>query len=129
VTKVGVVGRRGLAYVAGLRSCEGVQVCTLCDLDVSAETLGRESGVDEFTVDFERMLDQVDAVVIATPMHVHASQALAALGQGKAVLSEVTAAVSVEECQALSEAGGTYFFAENYCYFRQNLIAREIAAR
>lgn len=124
-----MVGRRGLAYVAGLRSCEGVQVSTLCDLDASAETLGRDSGVEEFTVDFERMLDQVDAVVIATPMHLHAPQTLAALGQGKAVLSEVTAAVTVDECLALSQAGGIYFFAENYCYFRQNLIAREIAAR
>ena len=52
------------------------------------------------------MLDRsdVDAVVIGTPMQLHASQAVAALERGVHVLSEVTAGVSLEECEALVRA-------------------------
>jgi len=64
-------------------------------------------------------------------MQFHASQSIAALGAGKHVLSEVTAAVSEDECKELlltaRSSSGKYFFAENYCYFEQNLVALELA--
>lgn len=78
---------------------------------------------------WDAVLDSCDAVCIGTPMHLHASQAIQALDAGKHVLSEVTAAVTLEECQALQKAVTkdlVYFFAENYCYFEQNLIALEL---
>jgi predicted dehydrogenase len=50
------------------------------------------------------MLDKskIDAVVIGTPMHLHASQSIEALKRNIHVLSEVTAGVSIDECKALA---------------------------
>ena len=81
------------------------------------------------------MLDRsdVDAVVIGTPMQFHASQAVAALERGVHVLSEVTAGVSLEECEALvracRESSATYMMAENYTYRRPNQIVKEMVRR
>ena len=79
------------------------------------------------------MLEVVDIVVVATPMPLHAPQSIQALQAGKHVLSEVTAAVSLEECwrllQAAQASGTTYMMAENYCYFRENVLIREMARK
>src|SRR5262249_35394387 len=82
--------------------------------------------------DFDAMLEaDLDAVVIATPMHLHVPQSVAALQKGKHVLSEVTAAVSLEECprlvQAVHECGRTYMMAENYCYTKANVLIQHLA--
>jgi predicted dehydrogenase len=73
----------------------------------------------------------LDVVVIGTPMHFHAPQAIAALERGIHVLSEVTAGVSVEECQALVAAAkrsrATYMMAENYTYTRPNVLVKALA--
>jgi predicted dehydrogenase len=82
---------------------------------------------------FTDMLDAVDAVVIATPMQLHAPQAITALMAGKHVLSEVTAAVSLSECwqilDAVKASGKTYMLSENYCYTRDNVLVREMARK
>ena len=48
------------------------------------------------------------------------------------ILSEVTAAVSIDECWQLLDAvkasGRTYMLAENYCYMQENVLVREMAA-
>lgn len=104
-------------------------MAALCELDASAQEEANKYGIAKFYTDLDTMLGEVDAVVIGTPMHLHAQQSLQCLAAGKAVLCEVTAAVTIQECQQLLSAGGTYFFAENYCYFEQNLVARELAAQ
>ncbi|HET7559330.1 MAG TPA: Gfo/Idh/MocA family oxidoreductase, partial [Limnochordia bacterium] len=77
---------------------------------------------------YDRLLEwgEFDAVFLATPVPLHAPQALAALAAGKHVLSEVVAATTLDECWALVEAvertGLTYMMAENYCYQRANLM-------
>jgi predicted dehydrogenase len=82
---------------------------------------------------FERMLDdpRIDAVFIATPMPLHAAQSIQALKAGKHVLSEVIAAVTLEECWELAETveqtGMTYMMAENYCYRRETMFVRNMA--
>mgnify|MGYP005837068693 CR=1 FL=1 len=76
------------------------------------------------------MLDHVDAVAIGTPMPLHVPQAVKALQAGKHVLSEVTAAVSLEECWRLLDAvkasGKAYMMAENYCYTPENILVRHL---
>ena len=124
--KVGIIGKRALAYVNGLRSVPGVDVAVMCDLDPDVARQASEVGVSKFTSRFDEALGQVDAVVIGTPMHLHASQSVDALAAGKGVLCEVTAAVEVDECRRLKEASGLYFFAENYCYFEENLVAHAL---
>ena len=81
------------------------------------------------------MLDgaRLDAVALGTPMQLHAPQAIQALERGIHVLSEVTAAVSVDECKALVRAvrasGKTYMMAENYCFSKPAMMVREMARR
>jgi predicted dehydrogenase len=72
---------------------------------------------------YEAMLDSdLDALVVASPMPLHVPHAVAALRAGKHVLSEVTAATSLEQCYELLETvhatGRKYMLAENYCYTR-----------
>ncbi len=73
---------------------------------------------------------EVDAVVIGTPMPYHAPQAIQALEHDVHVLSEVTAAVSVDECQALVRAASAshavYMMAENYTYMKPNVMVKEM---
>jgi predicted dehydrogenase len=70
-------------------------------------------------------------VVIGTPMHWHAPQAVLALERDIHVLSEVTAGVSVEECRDLVRAArrsrAKYMMAENYTYMRPNVLVQELA--
>jgi predicted dehydrogenase len=71
-----------------------------------------------------------EAVLLATPMLLHAGQAIAALEAGLAVLSEVIAASTLDECWALVEAvertDQPYMLAENYCYMRPNMLVRQL---
>ncbi|MBC8142885.1 MAG: Gfo/Idh/MocA family oxidoreductase [Armatimonadetes bacterium] len=134
---VGIVGKRGLSSVAGLRSCPGVQVIAFCEAD--AAVLEREATAHEMDrrySSFDDLLSDrdVDAVVIGTPMHLHAAQTIAALQAGKHVLCEVTAAVTMGECDAVLQAvraapTRVYMMAENYCYLRPNVAVREMCQR
>ncbi|MBP7936462.1 MAG: Gfo/Idh/MocA family oxidoreductase [Phycisphaerae bacterium] len=78
--------------------------------------------------DYRRMLDRkdLDAVIIATPISDHATMSIDALRAGKAVLSEVSAAVTMDDCWALvravEETGKLYMMAENVCYFRECML-------
>lgn len=130
-TRVGIAGRRGAAFYAGLRAIPGVRLEALCDLD--AQWLEREAREHQVPKTFERytdMLDHVDAVVVATPMQLHAIHTILALDAGKSVMSEVTACVSLDECWRLAAAversPGAYMMAENYCYIRDNVLVREL---
>jgi predicted dehydrogenase len=73
---------------------------------------------------------RLDAVIVATPMHLHACQSILALQQDLHVFSEVTAGVSLEECQELVQAcrasKGLYMMAENCVYCRPNVVVREL---
>ena len=67
------------------------------------------------------MLDSdIDAVIVASPMPLHVQHSIDALKAGKHVLSEVTAATSIEQCWQLLEAvlssSRKYMLASNYCY-------------
>ena len=130
--RIGIAGQRGGAFLAGLNAVPGVTVAALCD--INADTVNRQA--DEFGVSgrytkFAEMLDAVDAVIVATPMQLHAAQSVMALHAGKHVLSEVTAAVSLTECWQIADAvessGKTYMLSENYCYTRDAVLVREMA--
>jgi predicted dehydrogenase/ribosomal protein S18 acetylase RimI-like enzyme len=134
--RVGIVGRRGASTAAGLAAA-GASVTALCELDpVALEAIGDALAVPSAQryVRFEDLLAaDVDAVVVATPMHLHAPQSIAALEAGKHVLSEVSAAVSFTECRELLRAarratrqGRVYMLAENYCYRWQNVLVRQL---
>ncbi|MFH1567406.1 MAG: Gfo/Idh/MocA family oxidoreductase [Gemmatimonadota bacterium] len=132
---VAVVGacRRGASFKAGLGACPEVRAHAVCDIDPEglAQAAAAFGAAEKYT-DYEQMLarSDLDAVVIATPMHLHATQAIMALERGLHVLSEVTAAISLDECRRLVTAArtsaGTYMLAENCNYFTTNVLVREL---
>ncbi len=120
-----VVGaRRGRTFAHAARSQEdgGVQLVAICDPYAPMLEEWHDTPDLRLYSDYAEVLNdpEIDAVCIATPVTLHAAQAIAALRAGKHVLSEVTAAYTLEEAFALRDAveqsGRTYMMAENYCY-------------
>ncbi len=131
-----VGGRRGGSFTGALEFLAGrLELTAICDLDPAVRARWQTDfpGVTAFA-DFDELLaaDACDAVVIATPMPLHAAQAVHALEAGKHVLSEVAALMTLEEGRQLIDAvertGLTYMLAENCCYMRDLLLVREMAA-
>jgi len=128
--RVGIVGAaRGTSYIAGLRSTDAARLVAVYDPSWEArERFRREHDVDVACEHYEHLLEQVDAVIVSSPQQFHVPQAVAALAAGKHVLSEVPAAVSLEQAQNLlatvRRSDAIYMLAENYCYTRSNLIVR-----
>lgn len=134
--RVGVIGVGGRGtYLLGLALAEGVDVPALCDIDegnlhravemVKKAQEGRApEGYSQGPHDYRRMLqrDDLDAVILGTPMQWHAVMAIDALRAGKHVLSEVAAAMTLEECwglvRAAEETGKIYMLSENCCYWQ-----------
>jgi len=134
---VGIVGAcgRGASFKTACDAL-GVRIRAVCDINAQAlPDAAQRLGADESCTDCDRMLatSPIDAVIIGTPMPLHVPQAIAALGKGLHVLSEVPAGVSVDECRALVRAArasrGIYMMAENYTYIRSNVIVRELVSR
>jgi predicted dehydrogenase len=132
--RVGLVGvPRGYALLPAFLAQPGVEVVAVCDrMQEAAAWLAGQCAASPFA-DYESMLEAagVDAVFIGTPMPLHASMSIAALDRGVHVLSEVPAAVSVDECRALVRAAARssaiYMLGENYCFSRTNAIVGELA--
>lgn len=132
--RIGVAGVRGTAYISGLRAFPEADVTAFCEKDPQRlATVTKQFEIAQSYTRFTDMLDNVDAVVVATPMQLHVPHSLLALQAGKPVFSEVTAAISLEECWRLLDevkrSGLLYMMSENCCYFRNNLIVLEMARR
>jgi predicted dehydrogenase len=123
--RVGLVGvRRGSSLVRPFEVFPETTITALCDLDERrlAET-GQALGIAEGGLfsEYEALLaSDVDIIVVGTPIPFHAEQAIRAMEAGKHVLSEVTAAATLEDCARIVEAarrtGQVYMMAENSCY-------------
>jgi predicted dehydrogenase len=129
-----VGGHRGSSFEAALKAFpEKIQLAALCDLDEALLAKAREKSPSlKTTTSFTKLLEDpnIDAVLIATPMQLHAPQAIQALKAGKHVLSEVIAAVTLDECWELVETVEktkiTYMLSENYCYTRQAMMIKNM---
>jgi len=105
------------------------EIVALCD--VNEKTLadaGEATGIRQLYTVYEKMLDDAkpDAVVVATPMQFHVPQSITALQRDISVLSEVTAAVSMDEArwlvQECKKSNAVYMMAENYIYMKPNVL-------
>lgn len=131
--KLGIAGVRGLVYMPGfLDMPDDVQVTAFCELNEDLlHAKADQFGIEKRCRVFEDMcaLD-IDAVLVATPMHLHAPQSLTALEAGKHVLSEVTAAVSMDELFWLKETvekqDKVYMMCENYCYRPDAVLIKKL---
>ncbi len=105
--RAGVVGLgQGGSHLRALQLTEGARVVAVCDLDRAlAERVAREHGIPRHYTALDDLLsdDGLDAVVIATPDHLHGQHAIRALEAGKHVLSEIPMATSLEECARIVE--------------------------
>ncbi len=124
--RIGLVGvGRGSGYgrvFAHDSRCEIVACC-----DAKQESLARFQ--EELHLPDERCFTSyddfvaldMDIVFLGTPIPFHADEAVAALQSGKHVLSEVTAASTVEDCariyDTVQSTGRRYMLAENCCYW------------
>lgn len=126
IWSIGIVGlSRGPSLARQFAAHPEARITALCDLDATLlSTVGRAFGLDDgalFT-DYGAFLEApIDVVVIATPIMLHAAQAITALTAGKHVLSEVTAVHTLAEAAQLVETvrrgDRLYMMGENCCYY------------
>lgn len=124
---------RGNSFIRVLKLFEGTRVTAVFDIkpDNAERGAALAEGARAFT-SLEPFLDSgLDAAIICSPVRFHAEQAVACLDRGLHVLSEVTAAHSLEAARALAEAAGRsrakYMLGENYRYLDEiELVKRMV---
>ncbi len=131
--RVGVIGaRRGGGHIVALGKANSRIVLggVYDPLPATSEEFQKKYGGKIYR-NFEEAVEDCDILVIASPQHYHAPQADYALRAGVHVLSEVPAAVSMEQASLLLAAArqsdAYYMIAENYCYSRLNLVVAAMA--
>jgi predicted dehydrogenase len=126
-------GGQGIVNIKGLLQHQDVQVMAICDVTEQADysrfyyggTAGRAPALKLIEkhyagqapagqskrcacyIDFRRMLDKekaIDAVLVATPDHIHAIAAMAAINNGKHVYCEKPLTHSIHEARKITEA-------------------------
>lgn len=131
--KVGISGaERGKHFYDILSQNSNVEVISVMDPNQDAlNNFQMNCSVAYAVTDYEELLNTgIDIVVISSPMQFHASQSIQALDKGIHVLSEVTAAVTLDECRELlvatKRSSAKYMLAENYCYIPENICIKNM---
>jgi predicted dehydrogenase len=96
-----------VAHLPVLRKLKGVELCAVCDTDLpKARAIADRFGVKDAFDDIEEVLryEELDAIVICTPNHLHEAHVLAALSAGLHVLVEKPLAVSTASAQRIVRA-------------------------
>jgi predicted dehydrogenase len=109
-TRVGVVGAGAIAQQAHLpvlSKMRGVTLVAVCDNDrPKARALADRFGIADALTDIEDLLelDDLDAVVVATPNHLHEPHVLSALAAGVDVLCERPLALTAKGVERILSA-------------------------
>jgi len=110
--RVGIIGagRQGRAIVAELQKLPDVTIPVLCDTSPARlkTSLERAPG-SEGTADYRTVLARtdLDAVVVATPTHLHRQIVLDAIQAGKHLYLEAPIAHTLEDARAIAAAAGS----------------------
>ncbi len=132
VLRIGVIGVGAIAQVAHLPTLarlRGAQLVALCDNDgPKARALAERFGVPDVFTDIDEMLefDELDAVVIATPSHLHEPHVLSAIAAKVDVFCERPLALSargIERILAASARGNRKVAVANNHRFRSDVQA------
>jgi predicted dehydrogenase len=105
---VALIGAGGITlqnHLPGLALCPDVKVHALCDANPSTlEAARQQTGAPVASADWEDLVqrDDVHAVIIATPNHVHPAIAIAAARHGKHVLCEKPLALSATDAARMA---------------------------
>lgn len=105
--KIALVGEGAIArkHVAAINSIDGVEIAVLAGGNVEdTREFADEFGFPDWTTDLDDALGQpdVEAVLLATPTPLHASQAIRCLEAGKHVLVEIPMADNLADAEALA---------------------------
>src|SRR6202142_1148365 len=107
--RVGIIGfgDRGVELLNHVRACPNTATVAISDIFTGQLEKAKRLAPDAaLHLDYRRMLDDpsIDAVLIATPQHLHAEQFCAALDAGKHVYQEKTMAFTVEHAKKMRAA-------------------------
>ena len=111
-SKIGVAligsGRAGMIHARNFRgSVPGAVIAAVCDPVVeAAKAAAEELELDNYYTDYKDVLalDNIDAIIVATPTKYHCEIVCAAAKAGKHILCEKPMAMSVEECDIMDKA-------------------------
>ncbi|MCY0930612.1 Gfo/Idh/MocA family oxidoreductase [Streptomyces sp. H27-H1] len=131
-------GAFGAKHAAALKRIEGVEVAAVVSSTLdSARRFAEEQGTGRGVATLEEVLamDDIDAVILATPTQMHAAQTLACLEAGKHVQVEIPLASSLGDAEACLAAqqrtglvamvGHTRRFNPSHQWVRQQIRAGE----
>jgi len=107
IAVVGCGAHAQVAHIPAIRHCRRAELVALCDPDVrKLNHLCRLHNVPRRYVEFEDLTRDadIDAVIIATPNHLHAPMAIAAIEYGKDVLCEMPLGLNAEEAGLIIDA-------------------------
>ncbi|GGY06085.1 hypothetical protein GCM10007160_37090 [Litchfieldella qijiaojingensis] len=93
-------------HMQALERIEDVEVaCLVGGVDEDARIFAHEWKIPEVSLDYEASLarDDIDAVILATPSQLHASQAAQAIDSGKHVLAEIPMSLNLADAERLTE--------------------------
>ncbi|MDT8341837.1 MAG: Gfo/Idh/MocA family oxidoreductase [Longimicrobiales bacterium] len=107
--RVGIVGTGAVAQLVHLPFCSGrndVELVAVADKDPGkARALAERFGVERvLATDALLQADDLDAVILCTPNHLHEAEAVAALEAGKHVLVERPLALTADGCRQVIAA-------------------------
>ncbi len=107
--KIAIGGEGAIArkHVAAVRRIDGIEIASLAGgNEVDTKEFAAEFDIPHWTLDLEDALAQpgIEAVILATPTQLHASQAITALQAGKHTLVEIPMADNLADSNALVAA-------------------------
>jgi predicted dehydrogenase len=116
----GDIARRRVA--PALRDLDNCELIAVNRADAArAETFASEFGAKRWHADWRELVvdPEVEAVYVATPVHLHAGQAVAAAEAGKHVLCEKPLALTVAECERMNAAAEANGVLLGVAYYRR----------
>lgn len=133
------MGQRGGQLMEPLLKMDDVKVVAVCDgyedrTEEAAKTVEKENGNVPFkTTNYKEILerDDVDVAVISTSWEYHIEIAIEAMKKGIFAAMEVGGTYNIQECfdlvKAYEETKTPFFFLENCCYGRRELMCLNMA--
>ncbi len=116
----GDISRKRVA--PALRDLENCELVAVSRADAArAESFAAEFGAKRWHADWHQLVEdpEVEAVYVATPVHLHAEQAVAAAEAGKHVLCEKPLALTVAECERMNAAAEANGVLLGVAYYRR----------
>ena len=116
----GDIARKRVA--PALRDLDNCELVAVSRADAArAESFAAEFGAKRWHADWRGLVEdpEVEAVYVATPVHLHAEQAVAAAEAGKHVLCEKPMALTVAECERMNAAAEANGVLLGVAYYRR----------